>query len=438
MAKIRGTNIDDFLFGTNGADTIDGRGGFDTLKGGMGNDVLIGGDGDDRLYGGAGNDILRPGRNSDINSDQLYGSTGSDTMDFRGNGPQPGATYAYYEIYYTELRGGITARINGESGTVTKSARDGGGVDRLIGMNFNQNSVSMGLTGTQRADRFYLDPGENRFINLNPMGGNDVIAVKSGDVRLTYWSGDASGIDVRVKSSKAGLMVGEVDDQFGDLDRFSGVFSIEGSRFDDTFVGSSGNDYFITREGDDVVNGRGGFDFVRYDRRGAVRVDVDLAKGTALNVWDRGDTRRDGTYLDKLTSIEHVRGSDGNDRIRGSNSAEQLDGRSGNDRLAGRGRNDTLDGGFGNDTLNGGSGNDLLFGGEGADRFEFRRGDGRDSIADFQDGIDTIRVITGASRFSQLRIADAGDDATVSFADVRITLQGVDHQTLDASDFMFG
>src|SRR6266496_2024746 len=51
-----------------------------------------------------------------------------------------------------------------------------------------------------------------------------------------------------------------------------------------------------------------------------------------------------------------------------------------------------LDGGNGNDVLHGGQGNDLLLGGAGSDRFEFSGLNGTDTIADFQHGLDTIRI----------------------------------------------
>jgi Ca2+-binding RTX toxin-like protein len=300
------------------------------------------------------------------------------------------------------------------------------------------NSAALALVGTHRNDRFELNPGENRAVNVVPMGGDDVINGASGFIRLRYWSGDGSGIEVRVAGSANGRMRGEVDDQFGGLDRFTGVSQIEGTRFEDRFTGSGGDDRFITNEGDDVVNAGAGFDLVRYDRPGSIRLQLDLAARTAVNVWDSGDPRRDGTFLDSLTGVEHVRGSNGNDAMRGAAAAERLEGRNGNDLIDGRAGADTLEGGAGDDTLTGGAGNDRLTGGDGVDRFLFARGAGADTVTDFDDGTDRIRIVSGAANFAALAISQAGDDAVVRFANVRLTLEDVAIAQLGAADFVFG
>jgi Ca2+-binding RTX toxin-like protein len=78
-----------------------------------------------------------------------------------------------------------------------------------------------------------------------------------------------------------------------------------------------------------------------------------------------------------------VNGLGGNDNITGSSFADKLFGGAGNDTLNGGAGNDILNGGVGNDILNGGAGTDYLTGGAGADKFNFREGNGRDVIVDF-------------------------------------------------------
>ena len=65
--------------------------------------------------------------------------------------------------------------------------------------------------------------------------------------------------------------------------------------------------------------------------------------------------------------------------------------------------------------LNGGVGNDRLTGGTGADVFVFNPVDGAvgDTIADFQDGTDLVRI--RGSSFGDLHIADSGGDAAVTW-----------------------
>ena len=104
----------------------------------------------------------------------------------------------------------------------------------------------------------------------------------------------------------------------------------------------------------------------------------------------------------------------------------------------GGGGGGTLDGGGGADVLDGGRGVDQLTGGRGSDTFEFARGSGRDTITDYQDGSDMFQIGTGATSFADLTITQNGDDAQITFANVRITLQDIDRAVLDEGDFMFG
>ncbi|WP_454017901.1 hypothetical protein [Azospirillum sp. Marseille-Q6669] len=53
---------------------------------------------------------------------------------------------------------------------------------------------------------------------------------------------------------------------------------------------------------------------------------------------------------DRLSGIENLLGSDGNDRLTGDAGGNRIDGRAGNDTLAGLGGADTLIGGAGTDT----------------------------------------------------------------------------------------
>lgn len=68
----------------------------------------------------------------------------------------------------------------------------------------------------------------------------------------------------------------------------------------------------------------------------------------------------------------------------------------------------------GADTLGGADGNDALFGGTGGDHFLFAKGDGIDTIRDFEDGIDAIYIsgFAAIGSFAQLKpfIETHGDD----------------------------
>ena len=63
--------------------------------------------------------------------------------------------------------------------------------------------------------------------------------------------------------------------------------------------------------------------------------------------------------------------------------------------ITGTAGKDTLKGTAGADTIIGGLGNDLLTGGNGADTFVFSKGDGADTITDFQLGLDRLSISSG-------------------------------------------
>ena len=133
---------------------------------------------------------------------------------------------------------------------------------------------------------------------------------------------------------------------------------------------------------------------------------------------------------------KNVLGSDFNDVLIGNSARNSLTGREGNDRLSGGAGNDTLSGGAGADTLIGGTGNDRLIGGSGSDIFEIALGEGADTIPDFEDGTDRIRLLGGVN-FGSLEFSGANiflDSNNTLIA----TLSGVDTTTLTSADFIIG
>ncbi len=113
-----------------------------------------------------------------------------------------------------------------------------------------------------------------------------------------------------------------------------------------------------------------------------------------------------------------VQGGWGDDTINGDNAANTLSGGAGNDTFA-----DARDG---NDTLTGGTGNDWLRGGGGNDTYVFNRGDGQDTISDWNYGTDTIQFgadITAADVV--VTQGNSGQDLVITFigTDDRITIE---------------
>lgn len=126
-----------------------------------------------------------------------------------------------------------------------------------------------------------------------------------------------------------------------------------------------------------------------------------------------------------------VTGGSGNDTVRGGAGLDTVWGDAGDDRLTGDAGADLLFGGAGRDSLFGGGQNDELQGGQdadvltgdaGADSFVMFRPAGlvaeRDTVTDFERGVDAVRVY-GDAQFTGARFrGDAGD--------IRFTLQSGD------------
>ncbi|MDK3016519.1 calcium-binding protein [Pseudodonghicola flavimaris] len=80
----------------------------------------------------------------------------------------------------------------------------------------------------------------------------------------------------------------------------------------------------------------------------------------------------------------------GDDKLSGNRHDNLINAGDGDDTLNGGGGRDTLIGGAGNDILDGGRGRDTLTGSDGADAFIFSKGYGKDTITDFELGVDTL------------------------------------------------
>jgi serralysin len=151
IENLRGSTLNDTLFGNAGANRIDGNLGADTLRGLAGSDRLAGRSGDDVLIGGSG-------------ADELDGSDGNDTAS------------------YAEATAGVVASLANPAINSGEAAGDTYfGVESLIGSGF--------------ADQLFGDSAAN---SIAGGGGNDIIKGYGGRDAL---SGGA-GQDIFVFNSK--------------------------------------------------------------------------------------------------------------------------------------------------------------------------------------------------------------------------------------------
>jgi len=171
----------------------------------------------------------------------------------------------------------------------------------------------------------------------------------------------------------------------------------------------------------------------------------DILRGTAAGDQINGLAGSDVLYGN--AGNDTIDGGDGNDIVYGGNDNDILNGGAGSDRLYGDAGNDVLFGdagndilygGDGDDILNGGAGSDQLYGNAGIDTFVLASGMGLDSIYNFQDGIDIIRL-DGGLTFGALQIAQSGPSTLIKIASTGVTLASLvntNSTLITATDFI--
>jgi Ca2+-binding RTX toxin-like protein len=478
---ITGTGGNDVFDGGAGADKITGLGGDDILRGGVGNDKLFGGAGIDQLFGGGGNDLLNPGDNTFY--DDITAGKGKDKVVLSD------VSTGYVGLLHGDLAAKITVNIDGNANT-GQIKKAGAGTTTIIDVKNPMMADGLAVNGTAFKDIFNVTVANGGWMQVRGSAGRDTfnIGTSTGQVRLDYRDATEGVI--------ANLALNKVkNDGFGNVDTITGtgkVWEVRSGMFDDKITGSANDESFILMAGNDIVNGGGGFDKLRYDRTGVDGVRVDLEAGTAFGTW-RGEA-----FSHTIKSIEHVRGSNGddllmavdskntklegrdgddvlegalaNDTLLGGNGKDKLWGDTGNDLLQGEAGNDLLkgewgkdrleggdgkdklDGGTGNDRLFGGAGNDKMIGGGGNDKMTggggndiFVFGPGKDVITDFnvannREKIDLSGVssITSFKNLKNKHLNDVAGDAVIDDGNGNtLTLDGVGIGNLDKGDFIF-
>lgn len=319
-----------------------------------------------------------------------------------------------------------------------------------------------GILGSGADEEIFGTAGND---SINAMGGNDTLSGNTGDDTLT----GGSGSDIFVIEGESGFDT--ITDFTGGQDAIDvtalGISAIEDMSIIDTpdgafidfgngntltlngvFSGDLTNDDFILAE--NVISGTDGQD----KTNGQSGVDI-MSGGHGddhLNGMGGDDEISGGSGKDKLTGSfgnDVLKGDIGNDVLFGGDGDDMLNGGGHNDRLYGDEGNDTLNGGSGNDKIWGGSGadeiiggagKDVMFGGTGADTFVFTSGAHRDTIKDFEDGIDVLDFSghNGVTDMSDLVFIQSGNNVIIDAGGPdEITLNNMTVAELDASDFIF-
>ncbi|MFM9848914.1 MAG: calcium-binding protein [Hyphomicrobiaceae bacterium] len=293
---------------------------------------------------------------------------------------------------------------------------------------FNGNDTLNGWSGD---DNFGGSQGSD---TLNGGDGNDTLRGGSGGDQLNGGNGsdwaDYSGADNNpVTANLANPLVNTGQAQ---NDQYSSIENLAGTRFGDTLIGNTEDNWIAGGQGNDTLDGGAGNDTADYfnDRHyvAGTGVTVSLAVAGAQNTGGAG--------TDDLANFENLRGTAFADSLTGSGIANVLSGEGGNDSLVGGVGNDTLLGGSGNDNMVGNQDNDSIVGGAGDDYAHGGAGndtligeDGNDRL-DGGAGNDSIDGGIGAD----ILISNQGDDLIIGGADGDYMHGGQNNDTLQGGD----
>lgn len=274
----------------------------------------------------------------------------------------------------------------------------GDAIDSPADVDLYQFQLSKGHTITLDVDAATIDSNLDSVLQLFDADGNVIINNDDGTA-----DGETSSLDsfIEYTAATAGTYYVGVS-SFANFD----YDAIEGSNNFSNDIGSSTGNYELTVSVTNSVNTIEGTD------------EAEVLSGTA--------------------QPDIIRGYKGDDTISGAANPDRLFGNQGNDSLMGNDGDDILRGGLSADTLLGGAGNDTLYGNAGADTFILTSENSLDTIVDFEDGTDNIRL-PGNLSFDDLTIGKdpAGTSITITTSERTIaTLSDVDSTLINAADFL--
>ena len=269
--------------------------------------------------------------------------------------------------------------------------------------------------------------------------GRDTYVYAKGDGNDTIYNYDSAASDV---------------DSFGNQDtlRFTDI------NYDEVIVSKNNDDLRLTIDDGSIITIKGFFRGKGYELERIQFADGKVWTADELNALAHpinGTSGNDNLYgglgndairglagndyIDGKRGNDYLYGGTGRDIIYGGDNDDTLYGGTGQDRLVGGRNDDTLYGGDGNDYLYGGSGSDSLYGddnddtlsgGTGNDTYIYAKGDGHDTIDNYD---------TGNNNQDTLRFTDVNaDDVKVSKNGHNLLLTIDDSSIITIKDFFKG
>lgn len=378
---------------------------FENARGASGNDLLRGNVAANALFGDDGNDTLEGGSGADT----LGGGDGIDFASYGNATAGVRVSLAAPDVNTGIAVGDRFSGIEGLLGTNHADILIGDAIANTI-LGAIGNDTLQGLSGNDR-----LVGGDGNDL-LRGGAGNDALQGGNGNDR--FEGGD--GIDTAVFSGAAAIRVNlsvataQVTGQGSDL--LIGMENVSSGSGNDTLFGNAGannlsggfgNDLLIGGAGNDTLNGGAGADTMS----GGAGNDVYWVgnAGDMVTEAARGGTDQINANIGiDLDRAGNIYANVENVALQGT----------GNINSFGSAADNMLVGNGGTNLLSGRLGNDVLTGGAGGDTFLFRKTFNQDTVTDFQDNVDTIRLLDfGVTTFAQARTyaTQSGTDVVFSF-----------------------
>lgn len=281
-----------------------------------------------------------------------------------------------------------------------------------IGSNKGGSTWDEILTGF-RNDKVFARGGNDFIVDG---GGKDLYNGGGGWDVVSYnqWFFDARGMKHGIT---ADLVKGTIKGPDGFIDKVVSIEEVRGTFLRDVLKGNKFDNEFSGMAGNDLIDGRGGWDRVRYDnddnRGGDAGIRANMKSGKIKDGFGTVDTVR---------NIESVSGTDTHDVFRDNGKWMSFSGRDGDDLFKIYG------------------GDDWINGDDGADTFRFYGLKfGADHVDDFDASEGDVLKVMAASSAADLTLLsrDGGNDTLIRFnKDSEIYLEDVAFGTMSASDFV--
>lgn len=382
----------DIINAGDGNDRITDTGGSNTIDAGTGNDwVWVEGNGVNTISGGAGNDTVQTSFNA---NSTLDGGAGDDYLLVWRTGGNP--------LTHNTLIGGLgNDQLFGSASADTYLFNRGDGADTVndydYGVQGAMDTIAFGA-GIVQSDLSLIRSGDHLVIKIADPGN----PASNDQITIQWWYLDPAHNRIeRFTFADSSVLTGAgIDTLPLTVEGTAAGDSLSGGAGNDTLNGYGGNDSLTDMAGNNILNGGDGDDALT----AGTGNDTFMGGAGADSVTDDGGDNtidsgagNDYVLIHNGTGTNIINTGDGDDTVQASYNADNtLNGGTGNDFLL---VDRTGGSPLYHNTFIGGLGNDQLFGSASTDTYLFNRGDGSDTVNDYDYGAqganDTLSFGTG-------------------------------------------